>query len=92
VTADTPHREFKLLLPGQVLGYTRSFFFGDRLEMPSGKRAGLREFVGFKFELVPAMVAPPPVEEAIVERARAKFAAVRQVPNHAPAGAGANRR
>ena len=85
-TADERHREIKLLLPGQVLRYTRSFFFGDRLALPSGKKVGLWECVGFKFELAPAVVAPPPAEEAIVQRARDKFATVRPVPDHAPAG------
>lgn len=85
-TADARYREIKLLLPGQVLRYTRSFFFGDRLALPSGKKVGLWEFVGFKLELAPAVVAPPPAEEAIVQRARGKFATVRPVSDHAPAG------
>ncbi len=56
----TSHGEVNLLLPGQVLRYTRSFFFGDRLELPSGKKVGFDQLVGFKLQLAPRMAAAPP--------------------------------
>jgi hypothetical protein len=56
---ETPHGEVNLLLPGQVVGYTRSFFFGDRFELPSGKKVGLYQLVGFKLQLAPPRTAPP---------------------------------
>jgi len=40
-TAPTSHREVNFLLPGQVIRYTRSFFFVDRFELPSGTKVGL---------------------------------------------------
>jgi hypothetical protein len=46
---ETSHREVNLLLPGQVIRYTRSLFFGERLELPNGKKVGLDQLVGFKF-------------------------------------------
>src|SRR3989442_15432188 len=48
----------------------RSFFFGDRFELPSGVTVGLAEFVGFKLELAPSAAPVPPAEELILERAR----------------------
>jgi hypothetical protein len=61
----TSHGAVNLLLPGQVLRYTRSFFFGDRLELPSGKKVGFDQLVGFKLQLAPRMAAAPPDEETI---------------------------
>ncbi len=66
--ATTSHREVNLLLPGHVLRYTRSFFFGDRFELPSGTKVGLEDLVGFKLQLAPRPTFPPPVEEVIVRR------------------------
>jgi len=40
-TAPTSHREVNFLLPGQVIRYTRSFFFVDRFGLPSGTKVGL---------------------------------------------------
>jgi hypothetical protein len=64
---ETPHGEVNLLLPGQVVGYTRSFFFGDRFELPSGKKVGLDQLVGFKLQLAPPRTAPPPEEEMVAK-------------------------
>jgi hypothetical protein len=64
---ETSHGAVNLLLPGQVLRYTRSFFFGDRLELPSGKKVGLDQLVGFKLQLAPRMTAAPPDEETIAK-------------------------
>jgi hypothetical protein len=68
-TAESPHQEVNLLLPGQVVDYTRSFFFGDRLELPSGTKVRFWQLVGFRFQLASPPGSPPPVEEAIVRRA-----------------------
>jgi hypothetical protein len=62
------HPEVNRLLPGQVIRYTRSFFFGDRFELPSGKKVGLAQLVGFKLQLAPPRTAPLPEEDAIVRR------------------------
>jgi len=70
-TAPSGHREVTRLLPGQVLAYRRIFFLFDRLLLPSGRRASLGHFVGFKFRLAPAMTSLPPREELVVQRARA---------------------
>src|SRR5207245_9197425 len=35
---EAAHPEVNRLLPGHVIRYTRSFFFGDRFELPSGTR------------------------------------------------------
>jgi len=64
---ETSHGAVNLLLPGQVLRYTRSFFFGDRLELPSGKKVGFDQLVGFKLQLAPRMTAAPPDEETIAK-------------------------
>jgi len=50
-TPRDPHSKLDLLLPGQVIRYSHSFFFGDRFELPSGKRVRLRHLVGFKLQL-----------------------------------------
>jgi hypothetical protein len=67
--SEATHPEVNRLLPGHVIRYTRSFFFGDRFELPSGRRVGLRELVGFKLQLAPPRTAPLPEEDAIVRRA-----------------------
>jgi len=65
-TAPTSHREVNFLLPGQVIRYTRSFFFVDRFELPSGTKVGLWHLVGFKLQLAPSMLAP--IEDLMVGR------------------------
>jgi hypothetical protein len=69
VAGETTHPAVNQLLPGQVIRYTRSFFFGDRFKLPSGKKVGLSQLIGFKLQLAPPRTAPPPEEAAIVERA-----------------------
>jgi hypothetical protein len=64
---DTTHREVNRLLPGQVIRYTPSFFFGDRFKLPSGKKVGLSQLVGFRLQLVPPQAVPVPDEDAMVE-------------------------
>ena len=66
---EAAHPEVNQLLPGQVIRYTRSFFFGDRFELPSGTRVGLAQFVGFKLQLAPPRTTPLPEEDTIVQRA-----------------------
>src|SRR5437870_13836986 len=61
------HRKVNLLLPGQVIRYTHSFFLGDRFELPGGTKVSLRYLVGFKLQLASSL-ALPPVEEAVVGR------------------------
>jgi len=67
--SEVRHPEVNRLLPGQVIRYSRSFFFGDRFELPSGTRVGLHELVGFKLQLAPPRTAPPPEEDVILQRA-----------------------
>ena len=69
-TADATHPRVNLLLPGHVIRYKRSFFFGDRFELPIGVTVGLAEFVGFTLQLAPSAAPVPPAEELILERAR----------------------
>jgi hypothetical protein len=64
------HGELNLLLPGQVIRYKRSFFFGDRVELPSGKRVGLDRLVGFKLQLAGPRTAPLPDEETVAKSIR----------------------
>ena len=64
---ETSHGEVNLLLPGQVVGYTRSFFFRDRFELPSGKKVGLDQLVGFKLQLAPPRTATPPGDETVAK-------------------------
>jgi hypothetical protein len=66
--SEAAHPEVNQLLPGQVIRYARSFFFGDRFELPSGTRVGLAQLVGFKLQLAPPRTAPLPDEGAIVRR------------------------
>jgi len=68
-TPHVSHRKVNLLLPGQVIRYKRSFFFGDRFELPGGTKVGLWHLVGFKLQLAPSL-APPPVEDVVVRRPR----------------------
>jgi len=69
-TAPSRNREVTRLLPGQVLPYRRTFFLFDHLVLPSGRRATLGHFVGFRLRLIPAVMPPPPREEVVVRRAR----------------------
>jgi hypothetical protein len=67
VVGETTHPALNQLLPGQVIRYTRSFFFGDRFKLPSGKKVGLSQLVGFKLQLAPPQAVPVPDEDAIVD-------------------------
>jgi hypothetical protein len=67
---ETAQGELNLLLPGQVVRYTRSFFFGDRLELPSGRKVGFDRLVGFKLQLAGSPTAAPPKEETVAKNAR----------------------
>jgi len=66
-TPPSPHRKVELLLPGQVIRYTHSFFLGDRYMLPGGRRVNLRHLVGFKLQLA-SNPAPPPLEDVLVRR------------------------
>ena len=68
-TPPVSHGKVNLLLPGQVIRYKRSFFLGDRFELPDGTQVSLRHLVGFKLQLAPSL-APPPVEEVVVRGRR----------------------
>jgi hypothetical protein len=65
---EASHPDVNQLLPGQVIRYTRSFFFGDRFELPRGTRVSLAQLVGFKLQLAPPRTAPLPDEGGIVRR------------------------
>ena len=75
-TPRSPHRKVNLLLPGEVIRYTHSFFLGDRFELPGGTKVSLRCLVGFKLQLASSL-ALPPVEEAVVGRRRVERARTR---------------
>jgi hypothetical protein len=66
-TPPSPHRKVNLLLPGQVIRYTHSFFLGDRFELPGGTKVSLWHLVGFKLQLASSVVLPP-LEDAAVRR------------------------
>ena len=66
-TPPSSHPKVNLLLPGQVIRYTPSFFLGDRFELPDGTKVSLRYLVGFKLQLA-SRVARPPLEDAVVRR------------------------
>jgi hypothetical protein len=66
-TPPSCHRQVNLLLPGQVIRYTHSFFRGDRFELPGGTKVSLRHLVGFKLQLA-SSIALPPLEDAVVRR------------------------
>src|SRR5262249_38854071 len=68
-TAPVSHRQVNLLLPGQVIRYKRSFFLGDRFELPGGTKVSLWHLVGFKLQLAPSL-ASPPMEDVVVRRRR----------------------
>jgi len=68
-TPPVSHRKVNFLLPGQVIRYKRSFFLGDRFELPGGSKVSLRHLVGFKLQLAPSL-SPPPVEDVVVRRRR----------------------
>lgn len=67
---ESAHREVNRLLPGQIIRYSRSFFFGDRFELPSGTKVSLVDLVGFKLRLAPPTTPLLPDEAAIARRAR----------------------
>ena len=64
-TPPSPHPKVDLLLPGHIIRYSRSFFFGDRFELPWRTKVGLRHLVGFKLQLA-SNVALPPRPDAVV--------------------------
>jgi hypothetical protein len=68
-TPPVSHRKVNFLLPGQVIRYKRSFFLGDRFELPGGTKVSLRHLVGFKLQFAPSL-APPPVEDVVVRSRR----------------------
>jgi len=55
----SPHPKVDLLLPGQIVRYSHSFFLGDRFELPGGGRVGLRHLVGFKLQLASGVAVSP---------------------------------
>ncbi len=75
-TAPSADRDVNLLLPGQTLRYRRSFFFGDRVELPGGRKVGFDRLVGFRLQLAPPASAPPD-ENAIVRSRRETATAAR---------------
>jgi hypothetical protein len=79
-TAETSHRGVNLLLPGQVLQYRYSRFLPDRLTLPSGAKAWLGHFVGFKLQLAPNVTSPPPREEDLVRLGKATTVRSRMAP------------
>jgi hypothetical protein len=66
-TPPSSPRKVNLLLPGQVIRYTHSFFLGDRFELPGGTKVSLRHLVGFKLQLA-SSVALPPREDVVTRR------------------------
>lgn len=79
-TAEAAHPEVNLLLPGEVLRCTRSFFFKDRLELPSGRKVRLRALVGSRLQLLTRTGPTPPTEEAIVTRPRERQNTSEEIP------------
>ena len=79
-TAPTSHRALTLLLPGQVLRYKRSFFLGDRFELPGGTTVSLRHLVGFKLQLIQRVTSP----SAAVGRPRSEPERVTVSETHEP--------
>jgi len=75
-TPSSSHRKVNLLLPGQVIRYTHSFFLGDRFELPGGTKVSLRYLVGFKLQLA-SRVALPPLADAVVRRRPVEHAGTR---------------
>jgi hypothetical protein len=68
-TPPISQRKVTFLLPGQVIRYKRSFFLGDRFELPSGTKVSLRHLEGFKLQLASSLVVLP-VEDAVVGKRR----------------------
>jgi hypothetical protein len=66
-TPPNPHRKVDLLLPGQVIRYTHSFFLGDRFVLPGGRKVSLWHLVGFKLQRASSS-PPPPLEDVVVQR------------------------
>src|SRR5262245_26515724 len=67
-TPSSAHSKVDLLLPGQIVRYSHSFFRGDRFELPGGSKVSLRYLVGFKFQLASG-AARPSREEAVIRKA-----------------------
>jgi hypothetical protein len=65
---EATHREVNRLLPGHIIRYSRSFFFGDRFELPSGTKVDLAQLVGFRLQLAPPRTDLLPDEDRIVRR------------------------
>jgi hypothetical protein len=65
---EAAHREVNRLLPGHIIRYSRSFFFGDRFELPSGTKVALTQLVGFRLQLAPPRTDLLPDEDRIVRR------------------------
>jgi hypothetical protein len=78
-TPPSSPRKVNLLLPGQVIRYTHSFFRGDRFELPGGTKVSLRHLVGFKLQLA-SSVALPPREDVVVRRRPMERAGTRPCP------------
>ena len=78
-TPPSSPRKVNLLLPGQVIRYTHSFFLGDRFELPGGTKVSLRHLVGFKLQLA-SSVALPPREDVVVRRRPMERAGTRPCP------------
>ena len=68
----SPHSKVDMLLPGHIIRYSRSFFFGDRFELPWRTKVGLRHLVGFKLQLA-SNVALPTRPDAVVRRSPAEI-------------------
>jgi hypothetical protein len=75
----------------EVIQYKRSFFLGDRFELPEGIKVSLRHLVGFKLQLAGSL-ALLPVEDAVVRR-RPRCGPERvlvDLSHECPTGCGAN--
>ena len=74
-TPPRPHPRVDLLLPGQIVRYSHSFFLGDRFALPAGRRVALRHLVGFRLQLA-SSAALVPRQDAIPRRSAAPCVAV----------------
>lgn len=71
-TPPNPHPKVDMLLPGHIIRYSRSFFLGDRFELPWLTKVGLRYLVGFKLQLA-SNVAVPPRPDVVVRKSPAEL-------------------